>query len=120
MPDLVVKLYCRFSHAQAHYVTSGIVIDADLQCGAIVTEPSGYIVATDRDGDGEYDADLQCVWVIAAPVGTGIELEFEYIDIESDDECAFDSLEVRRMHYGNKAMQHSEAVLTLCSISGLD
>ena len=94
--DLVGNPNCRVSSAQAHFVTSGIVIDADLQCGAIVTEPSGYIVATDRDGDGEYDADIQCVWVIAAPVGTGIELEFEYIDIESDDECAFDSLEVCR------------------------
>ena len=68
--------------------------DDDLQCGAIVTKTSGYIVSTDRDGDGEYDVDLQCVWVIAAPIGKGIELIFTDIDIESDDECSFDSLEV--------------------------
>ena len=68
--------------------------DGDLQCGAIVTEASGYIVSTDRDGDGEYDVDLQCVWAIAAPIGTGIELNFTDIDIESDDECLFETIEV--------------------------
>ena len=67
-----------------------------MQCGAILTAPTGQIMAADRNSNGWYDLNLHCVWAIVAPEQTGIKFDFGRVDIREGDypNCVFDYLEV--------------------------
>ena len=56
---------------------------------------SEEVKSVDSDGDGEYDKNSHCVWVIVAPDDKSIELVFYEFDIEEEDFCGFDYVEVR-------------------------
>ena len=60
-----------------------------------MTQPKGLIEAVDRDGDGLYDFDEHCVWALLAPYDQRIKLKFSYIDVEEDEDCFYDFVEVK-------------------------
>ncbi|XP_053408750.1 cubilin-like isoform X2 [Mercenaria mercenaria] len=62
------------------------------QCGGMLTDPTGIITSPNYPSD--YDHNDACAWMITAPEGTQIVLEFTDIDIETHPNCNYDYLEV--------------------------
>ena len=67
-----------------------------MQCGSILTTPTGHFLPADSDGNGYFDSDLHCVWAIVAPEDMGIQFDFESVDIQPWDypDCPEDYVEV--------------------------
>ena len=55
----------------------------------------------DSDNDGFYDANLACLWTIEATDIQIVKLHIDSMDIQRDDACSFDFLEV---HCGYSTM----------------
>ena len=69
------------------------------QCESIRYDPeqtSGLIRSLDVDGDGIYEQDLDCTWTIESPPDKVVKLDITDFELEPDDFCRYDSLEV---HY---------------------
>ena len=77
-----------------NYITCTYCVDDDLQCGGIISQPSGTIQSPDRDGDGVYDNNLRCHWVIVPPRMFAVKITFLYLNITRTPYvlCANDSL----------------------------
>ena len=67
-------------------------IDEDYMCSGILMEPTGMIESPDRNGDGVYDLFLDCVWIIIAPKGKGIQMEFPSFSLEQSFKCTYDKV----------------------------
>merc|ERR1712113_611308 len=52
----------------------------------------------------KYPANLTCEWQIRAPSGVSIELTFYYVDIEYNNRCRFDYVEIRDGQYADSPM----------------
>ena len=52
----------------------------------------------DSDNDGLYDANLACVWTIEATDTQIVKLHISSMDIQGDDACSFDFLEVHCLY----------------------
>lgn len=68
--------------------------DGDLLCGGILTEPNGRVQSPDPDNDGLYEADVHCYWIVIAPEGKIIELNFTFVSLWSYEICYGDSVRV--------------------------
>ena len=67
------------------------------QCESIRYDPeqtSGLIRSLDVDGDGIYEQDLDCTWIIESPPDKVVKLDITDFELEPDDFCRYDSLEV--------------------------
>ena len=53
----------------------------------------------DSDDDGLYDANLDCIWTIEAADTQIVKLHIHSMDIQGDDACASDFLEVHCITY---------------------
>ncbi|KAG4066297.1 hypothetical protein HA402_000521 [Bradysia odoriphaga] len=61
-------------------------------CGGNVTNSS--MIEVPKKEQGKYAAFLNCVWLITAPQDKKITIRFEYFDIEHNDQCYLDAVEV--------------------------
>lgn len=61
-------------------------------CGGNVTNSS--VIEVPQKEAGKYADYLTCIWFIRAPEGKKIVIRFEYFDIEHNDGCYLDSVEV--------------------------
>ncbi|EDV28197.1 uncharacterized protein TRIADDRAFT_53561 [Trichoplax adhaerens] len=62
-------------------------------CGGVLTASSGSIVSPNYPG--KYPNNAECIWTIQMPVGARITLNWQNIDIEQQDQCNFDYVELR-------------------------
>lgn len=63
-------------------------------CGGFFNTSSGVIQSPDIDRNGKYDDNLDCWWHIIIEEDNIIKLTFEYMDIEPNQQCSFDYLEI--------------------------
>lgn len=64
------------------------------KCGGQITEPNGTL--TSPGYPNNYGSNLDCIWVITAPMGHHIKLEFKRFDIDKVGlGCRYDYVEVR-------------------------
>ncbi|XP_013388746.1 cubilin-like [Lingula anatina] len=64
-------------------------------CGGFLNGTQGRFGSFDIDGDGLYEDNLNCVWQIVGQDNKVLNLTFEPMDIEADNTCDYDYLEVR-------------------------
>lgn len=62
-------------------------------CGGIYTKP-GFTIRLPTDDEGLYMNDLECYWIIQAPKGKFIALNWKYFHLEANIDCSFDYLEI--------------------------
>ena len=55
----------------------------------------GSFVSFDGDDDGFYDYNLECRWTLEGSFNDMVKLHILGMDIQYDDSCRFDYLEVR-------------------------
>ncbi|KAH9512215.1 Dorsal-ventral patterning tolloid-like protein 1 [Bulinus truncatus] len=65
-------------------------------CGGNVVKDEDVIASPSYPHN--YIADSHCVWNITVPAGFVVVLTFEYLDLEFDDNCTYDFVEVRDGH----------------------
>ncbi|XP_048223975.1 LOW QUALITY PROTEIN: cubilin [Perognathus longimembris pacificus] len=71
------------------YLTS----PSDLPCGGSYTNPEGEILLSDFSGSLAHDG--QCVYVIDLPPREKVELNFTHVELESQNGCSRNYIEVR-------------------------
>ena len=59
-----------------------------------ISGSTAMFTSMDTDNDGLYDANLDCVWIIEADELQIVKLHIQAIDIQEDDMCNYDFLEV--------------------------
>ena len=65
------------------------------ECSTVsLSNSTGWITSPDYDRDGLYENNLLCLWVIYADDNEIIRLEFLEMDIEFDQKCRYDYLDV--------------------------
>uniref|UniRef100_A0A8R1DU11 CUB domain-containing protein n=1 Tax=Caenorhabditis japonica TaxID=281687 RepID=A0A8R1DU11_CAEJA len=67
-------------------------------CGGTLTPSYDWDYITNPLPAGQsfgYEENLHCRWVIQRPMFTGIELKFEYLDLENTENCAYDFITFR-------------------------
>ncbi|PIO32797.1 hypothetical protein AB205_0035460, partial [Aquarana catesbeiana] len=62
-------------------------------CGGFITKLDGTI--TSPGWPNEYPMNKNCVWQVVAPAQYRISLQFEVFDIEGNDVCKYDYVEIR-------------------------
>ena len=67
------------------------------ECGAFLTQPSGFIQSPDEDNDGTYENDQDCLWTISAPEGQIIQIKFSEFDIETHKTCDLDFVDIKEV-----------------------
>ena len=60
----------------------------------LFTGETGMFTSMDSNNDGLYDNNLDCVWTIEASESQIVKLHVQSIDIQRDELCRFDFLEV--------------------------
>jgi len=62
------------------------------ECGGELTAPTQLIAPSKEPG--QYNDNMNCTWVIKAPEGKNVVLQFEQFDIEPSNGCRYDKLVV--------------------------
>ena len=62
----------------------------------LFTAETGMFTSMDSNNDGLYDNNLDCVWTIETSESQIVKLHVQSIDIQTDEICRYDSLEVRK------------------------
>ncbi|XP_005335338.2 tolloid-like protein 2 [Ictidomys tridecemlineatus] len=65
----------------------------EVACGGFITKLNGTI--TSPGWPKEYPTNKNCVWQVVAPVQYRISLQFEVFELEGNDVCKYDFVEVR-------------------------
>ena len=60
----------------------------------LLTKETGIFTSMDTDNDGMYDFNLDCVWIIEAGEDEFVKMNIQSIDIQEDEFCRYDFLEV--------------------------
>lgn len=68
--------------------------ERERDCGESLTEPSGVFVSPDVDNNGKYEGNQDCLWTLTAQEHQVIYLKFIKFDIEFEDNCGYDYVEV--------------------------
>lgn len=67
----------------------------DVECGGIVKDSNEMIRAPmDVDGNGVYKSNAACRWLITAPKGYVIQMNFLNFELEQDSTCKYDFVEI--------------------------
>ncbi|XP_065583611.1 tolloid-like protein 1, partial [Artemia franciscana] len=62
-------------------------------CGGLLTAPEGTVSSPNHPDS--YDHNLVCEWIIRAPVGERLQLQFGEMQLEISTVCRFDYVEIR-------------------------
>lgn len=73
-------------------VTCWSFINFFLGCGGILTANNGVIESPNYPHS--YPSDIICEWIINVPLGQSVALDFQEIDVERNDLCNFDAIQV--------------------------
>lgn len=68
-----------------------------VNCGEVLTQSSGSIASPDLDKNGKYDLETNCIWTITAPEHQVIHLKFLEFDLEYQESCLYDFVEIREV-----------------------
>ncbi|CAL8399566.1 procollagen C-endopeptidase enhancer 2b [Gadus morhua] len=71
-------------------------------CGGNLTEESGLVGS--QGYPGVYPPNTKCVWRITVPIGRVVVLSFRFIDLESDNLCRYDYVDVYSGHAGGQRL----------------
>lgn len=67
----------------------------DIGCGGILKNPSATITSpVETEGTGVYKSNVKCKWVLAAPPGSVIQMNFLTFNLEEDPTCRYDFLKI--------------------------
>ena len=90
MPQFYWLLMC-FNNIVNHnsYATFFLAIPG---CGGLLTAPEGTVSSPNHPDS--YDHNLVCEWIIRAPVGERLQLQFGEMQLEISTVCRFDYVEV--------------------------
>ncbi|KAJ6642436.1 Cubilin like [Pseudolycoriella hygida] len=77
------------SYVEGRGFTSRYYLD---NCGGNVTNSS--VIEVPRKESGKYADYLTCLWYLKAPANNKIVIRFEYFELEPNDQCKYDSVEV--------------------------
>lgn len=67
----------------------------DVECGGIIKDATELIRSPmETDGDGVYKSNALCRWLIYAPQGYVIQLNFISFELEQDTVCKYDSVTI--------------------------
>ncbi|XP_054002675.1 cubilin [Hylaeus anthracinus] len=80
------------------FAASYLFVDATKVCGGRITKLNGVIETPDYPQN--YPNKRECVWVIDAPVKQKILLNVHHFELEKQQKCSFDYLEIRNGGYG--------------------
>ncbi|KAG9485101.1 hypothetical protein GDO78_008281 [Eleutherodactylus coqui] len=64
----------------------------EVACGGVITKLDGTI--TSPGWPNEYPTNKNCVWQVVAPAQYRISLQFEFFELEGNDVCKYDYVEV--------------------------
>ncbi|XP_018429646.1 PREDICTED: tolloid-like protein 2 [Nanorana parkeri] len=67
--------------------------NCEVACGGFITKLDGTI--TSPGWPNEYPMNKNCVWQVVAPAQYRISLQFEVFDLEGNDVCKYDYVEIR-------------------------
>ena len=69
-------------------------------------------------GDVNYDNKEDCDWILEAPEGKNVHLNFVNFELEDEQDCGYDFIEVREKFKPNKEMKEllreNLSILTMC------
>ena len=69
-------------------------------------------------GDVNYDNKEDCDWILEAPEGKNVHLNFVNFELEDEQDCGYDFIEVREKFKPNKEMNEllgeNLSILTMC------
>lgn len=65
----------------------------EAMCGGKINNNAGHLTSPNYPDD--YHPNKNCVWVITVSQGYTVGLVFDYLEIESHDDCVYDHLEIR-------------------------
>nr|XP_039250217.1 bone morphogenetic protein 1-like [Styela clava] len=68
-------------------------LTCEAACGGSVTNLDGYI--TSPNWPNEYPTNKKCVWQIVAPPQHKISIQFEKFELEGNEVCKYDYVEIR-------------------------
>lgn len=68
--------------------------ERERDCGESLTGPSGVFISPDVDNNGVYESNQDCLWTLTAPEHQVIYLKFIKFDLEFEDNCGYDYVEV--------------------------
>ena len=74
------------------------ISDTALQCGGILNETEGSVTAPYNMYETRYDEDIQCSWTINAAESNVVEIRFTSFELEEDELCRYDNVEVEYWH----------------------
>lgn len=93
-----------FNHLHVHFSSDGSINGrgflanysfVDVECGGIIKDPSETIKSPmDTDSEGVYKSNAECRWLIVAPKGFVIQLNFVSFDLEQDSQCKYDFVKI--------------------------
>ncbi|XP_075790641.1 tolloid-like protein 2 isoform X4 [Pelodiscus sinensis] len=75
------------------YELTGDKKGCEAACGGFITNPNGTI--TSPGWPKEYPTNKNCVWQVVAPAQYRISLQFEVFELEGNEVCKYDYVEVR-------------------------
>ena len=82
-----------------------LILASAMNCGAMLTNSSGWFASPDTDFDGEYEFNADCTWIIRVPDNKIIYIHFLEFDVEDGLKCGYDYLRVRLLINGTKNLR---------------
>lgn len=97
-------LVSTFNHMHVHFSSDASINGrgfnanysfVDVECGGIVKDASELIKSPmDTDANGLYKSNAECRWLVYAPKGFVIQMNFVSFDLEMDAHCKYDYVKV--------------------------
>lgn len=67
----------------------------DVECGGVVKDPNELIKSPmETDGNGVYKSNAECRWLVYAPTGYVIQMNFINFELELDSTCKYDFVKI--------------------------
>lgn len=111
-----------FNHLRVHFSSDASVNGrgfmanysfVDVECGGIVKNASEIIKSPmDTDDNGVYKSNLQCRWLVYAPIGYVIQMNFLNFELEKDSACKYDFVKIF-----NNGSGKGEAMGPFCGVN---
>ncbi|POI33205.1 hypothetical protein CIB84_003043 [Bambusicola thoracicus] len=84
------------SEVTENFKHSSFVVRPTFTCGGVVSGESGFIGS--EGFPGVYPPNSRCTWKITVPEGKVVVLSFRYLDLESDNLCRYDFVDIYSGH----------------------